>query len=187
MAITIGKMAKKFGLARSTLLYYDAIGLFTASHHSKGEYRFYSQEDEQRLAQICKYREAGIPLKDIQIILNSPETSVTTILEKRFAELNHEIRKLYDQQRIIAGILKHPEVLAPSRAMTKELWTSLLKQAGFTEQDMREWHIVFERTDPEKHRLFLEHLHISEDEIAVIRSWAGESTTATLDTLCPVA
>lgn len=171
MSLSVGKLAKKHGLSRSTLLYYDAIGLLTPAGHNKGEYRIYEIEDEQRLEQICIYRKAGIPLKEIRKILDSPETSFTKVLKERFEDLNHEIRHLHEQQRIIAKLLKNSEMLKTAAVMTKELWTSLLEDAGFSEQDMRQWHIRFELMDPDKHRIFLQHLQIPDDEIELIREW----------------
>ena len=171
MSLSVGKLAKKYGLSRSTLLYYDAIGLLTPVGHSKGEYRIYEIEDEQRLEQICIYRKAGIPLKEVRKILDSPDTSFTKVLKERFEDLNHEIRHLHEQQRIIAGLLKNSEMLKTTGVMTKELWTSLLENAGFSEQDMQQWHIRFELMDPDKHRIFLQHLQIPDDEIEMIRKW----------------
>ena len=162
-------MQKKYGLSRSTLLYYDSIGLLRPSVHEKGEYRFYGALEEQRLEKICRYRKAGIPLKDIKKILDSPDTSFTQILHDRFAKLNNEILHLHDQQRIIAGLLKNSEMIKGSKIMTKELWVSLLQASGFNETDMRKWHAHFERTAPEQHRIFLEQLQIPEGEIERIR------------------
>lgn len=172
MNLTVGKLAKKYDLSRSTLLYYDSIGLLSPALHCKGEYRIYGIEDERRLEQICRYRKAGIPLKEISKILDSPETSCAVVLQQRFEDLNVEIRKLHEQQRIIAGILKNPELLSGTEVMTKEIWVSLLEHAGFTEQDMRLWHVNFEQMDPEKHQMFLQHLQIPDDEIELIRQWA---------------
>ncbi len=172
MHLTIGKLARKYQLSRSTLLYYDSIGLLCPSGHQKGEYRIYSEEDERRLDQICSYRHAGICLKDIKEILESPETHLSTILQQRFYDVSAEIGKLLEQQRVIAGLLKNPELLQQSQVMSKELWTSLLKRAGFSDKDMVRWHIHFERMDPEKHLIFLEHLQIPEKEIQEIRNWA---------------
>ena len=53
--------------------------------------------------------------------------------------------------------------------MNKELWVSLLEAAGFSEKDMRKWHRQFERTAPDLHMLFLQQLHIPENEIQMIR------------------
>jgi len=173
MELTIGRLGAKYHLSRSTLLYYDKIGLLKPSSHIKGEYRHYSAADEERLRLICRYRKTGIPLAEIQALLDSPETRFTAILNKRFSELSKEIQLLYEQQRIIAGLLKNCGKITESGSMTKELWVSLLEASGFTDQDMHEWHVLFEQTAPEKHQLFLEYLQIPEEEIARIRSWAA--------------
>jgi DNA-binding transcriptional MerR regulator len=170
--LTVGKLARKFGLSRSTLLYYDSIGLLSPVGHHQGEYRMYGAAEEGRLAQICRYRRAGIPLQQIKKILDAPETSLKAVLEQRFADLNVEIGEALGQQRIIAGILQNPQILRQSGVMTKELWVSLLEASGFSEEDMHRWHTRFERNDPEKHRLFLQHLQISAEEIEVVRQWA---------------
>jgi DNA-binding transcriptional MerR regulator len=172
MTITIGRLAARHGLSRSTLLYYDSIGLLRPTGHSKGDYRRYSAEDEQRLAKICRYREAGLALADIKRILDGPDSRLTGVLQDRFDELNREIRDRYRQQRLIAKLLKNPDLLAESEVMTKELWVALLSRSGLSEDDMSRWHTTFERTDPERHQRFLEHLNIADEEIAAIRAWA---------------
>jgi DNA-binding transcriptional MerR regulator len=172
MSYTVGKLAKKFGLSRSTLLYYDSIGLLSPESHRKGEYRTYSEADERRLAQICKYRKAGISLHDIGKILDSPETSLASALHRRFDELNNEIDKLHEQQKVIADLLQNPEMLKNSAVMNKEHWVFILKSSGYSETEMRNWHIGFERTSPESHHRFLKYLGLAKDEIREIQSWA---------------
>jgi hypothetical protein len=54
-------------------------------------------------------------------------------------------------------------------AMTKEKWTSIMRNAGFSEEDMWRWHGEFERSAGEEHQKFLEYLHIVEEEIRTIR------------------
>lgn len=173
MQYTVGNLARKFGLSRSTLLYYDAIGLLCPQGHDKGEYRRYDERDCQRLRQILRYRKAGIALKEIVKILEAPASGAREVLERRFADLGREIEALHEQQRLVAGLLQRPQLLAGSERMTKERWMALLEKAGFSGDDMRRWHVRFERTDPDKHRQFLEYLHIPGDEIALIRQWAA--------------
>lgn len=170
--LTVGRLARKFGLSRSTLLYYDAIGLLSPGGHEKGEYRRYGLREEERLEQICRYRRAGIPLLEIKTILESPESGIREMLERRFSDLNREIRDLLDQQRLIAGMLQNPMILQHAGEMNRELWVDLLAHSGFSEEDMHAWHGSFERNDPERHRLFLQHLRIPEEEIELIRQWA---------------
>ena len=54
--MTIGKLSKVFGFSRSTLLYYDKIGLIRPSARSKSGYRLYNDKDVSRLEQIIILR-----------------------------------------------------------------------------------------------------------------------------------
>ncbi len=171
MNLTIGKLAEEYGLSRSTLLYYDRIGLLSPCSHRKGEYRTYGIEERERLKLICLYRKAGICLKEIKRILGNEETSVSTCLITRFKQLDREIAELKEQQTVIANMLQNPSLLSSSRPMTKELWTSILKASGLSEKMMRNWHIQFEKAVPDEHLAFLRFLQISDEEIQTIRNW----------------
>ena len=169
---TIGKLASKFDLSRSTLLYYDSIGLLQASSRTESEYRQYSEDDVRRLEQICRYRRTGLSLTEIKRVLDSPETDLTQVLEKRLDELNEEITRLRNQQRFILGILKSDQHYRHIEVMNADTWISLLKASGFTEEDMLQWHAEFEKLSPEKHKKFLEFLCIPEEDIERIRTMA---------------
>jgi len=171
---TVGRLAKKHGLSRSTLLYYDRIELLKPSGHAKGEYRQYSDEDDARLTRICEYRRAGISLKAIGDMLDDQaETGVATTLENRLTELNREMGVLREQQRFITNLLGRTDLLNEQQVMNKATWVSLLSAAGFSEKDMRRWHVQFEKSAPDKHAEFLRRLHIPEGEISAIRAMAA--------------
>lgn len=107
--ITINALAGQFGLARSTLLYYDRAGLLNPSARSGGNYRLYSQCDVERLRQICLYRKMGIPLKEIARMLLRNRTaneSSREILQRRLESLEGEIESLQTQQRQIVRLLE---------------------------------------------------------------------------------
>ncbi len=175
---TIGRLAKRFGLSRSTLLYYNRIGLLSPTGHEKGEYRHYSEADAGRLARICEYRKAGLPLKEIGRILDDPGTSrLTGALENRLSELAREMEAICGQQKLVAGLLGRKDLLEASEVMDQKTWVELLTAAGFTGKDRRRWHTDFERTAPEKHAAFLRFLSIPEEEIAAIRSWSAAPQT----------
>jgi len=171
MRITVGNLAKEHGLSRSTLLYYDTIGLLSPCSHQKGEYRVYGTAEQERLKLICLYRKAGIALKDIKRILDNEETNVNTCLIARFKQLDRDIMELKEQQEIIANMLQNPSLLSSSMPMTRELWTKILKSSGLTEKMMRNWHVQFEKAAPNEHLAFLKFLQISEKEIETIRKW----------------
>ncbi|MCJ2166184.1 MULTISPECIES: MerR family transcriptional regulator [unclassified Pseudodesulfovibrio] len=171
---TVGRLAKKHGLSRSTLLYYDRIGLLRPDGHAKGEYRQYSAQDHARLTRICEYRRAGISLDDIARMLDEPAaTGMAEVLENRLTELNREMDGLREQQRLVAGLLGRSDLLNEAGVMDKATWVSLLSAAGFSEQDMRRWHVRFERSAPDKHAQFLRSLHIPDGEISAIRAMAA--------------
>lgn len=172
MKLTIGKLAQKYGLSRSTLLYYDKIGLLSPCSHLKGEYRVYGIEEQERLKLICLYRKSGISLKEIKRILDNEETSASACLIARFKQLDRDIMELEEQQTVIANMLQNPSLLSSSKPMTKGLWTSILKASGLSEEMMRNWHIQFEQAAPDEHLAFLRFLQISEGEIKTIRNWS---------------
>ena len=173
MNLTIGKLGKKYGLSRSTLLYYDKIGLLSPCSHQKGEYRTYGVEEQDRLKLICLYRKSGISLKEIKQILDNEETDVSACLTARFKQLDRDIMELKEQQTIIANMLQNPSLLSSSTPMTKDLWTCILKASGLSEKMMRKWHIQFEKAAPREHLAFLKFLQISNEEIEAIRNWAS--------------
>lgn len=171
---TVGRLAKRHGLSRSTLLYYDRIGLLCPTGHSKGEYRQYTDADDRRLARICEYRRAGIALKEIGRMLDDPaESGVAEALERRLSELNDEMAGLREQQTLIAGLLGRADLLADDAPMDKATWVSLLRSAGYSEKDMQRWHVQFERSAPDKHEEFLRRLNIPDSEISAIRAMAA--------------
>lgn len=166
---TIGQLSRRFGLSRSTLLYYDRIGLLRPGRRSPAGYRCYSESDEHRLEEICRYRRMGIPLQEIGQLLDLPDQGVSGVLQRRARQLEKEIVLLREQLRIILDLLKAESVNPPSIPMDKAAWTILMQAAGLNEAGMIRWHVEFERRYPDGHQAFLVELGIPEDEIAEIR------------------
>lgn len=172
---TIGRLAKSAGLSRSTLLYYDFIGLFSPSGRSVSNYRIYTKADRDRLKQICTYRRAGLSLKDIAgIMKRRGGGSVIPLLENRLDDLNREIRGLRSQQHFILKLLKSGRALSKIRVMDKESWIALLQKAGLDEAAREKWHAEFERMAPDAHRDFLESLGIPQAEVSLIRRYSRQ-------------
>jgi DNA-binding transcriptional MerR regulator len=170
---TISVLARRFHLSRSTLLYYDRIGLLRPRGRTLKDYRHYGEAEVARLEQICLYRRAGLSLAGIRKLLDGPESASTPILERRLQDLEGEIRQLQDQQRLIIELLQNPGLLDGLQAMDKATWVALLRASGFSEADMDRWHIAFESTDPGRHQRFLAFLGLSEEEVARIQAWSS--------------
>ncbi|MFH1981561.1 MAG: MerR family transcriptional regulator [Pseudomonadota bacterium] len=171
---TIGRLARRYHLSRSTLLYYDRIGLLQPSGRSPANYRVYTKTDEARLGLICRYRAAGIALATIGEMLEAGDCAVVGALQDRLHVLNEEISHRRGQQHFIVSLLKHKAVLDSPAVMTKARWTALLRAAGMSDTDMMRWHAEFERMAPDAHAHFLQSLGIPADEIALIRSASRE-------------
>ena len=175
MGTSIGRLAKRFGLSRSTLLYYDSIGLLKPSERTPANYRIYSDKDIRRMEQIAVYREAGLPLQAIGTMLDGRTGTSVAILEDRLVQINADVRRLREQQQVLVKLLKNRSALRKSRVMTKQRWVALLAATGMNDDDMRRWHVEFERMAPEAHQDFLESLGIPNKEIRTIRKSAKES------------
>ena len=166
---SISKIARAGGLSRSTLLYYDRVGLLRPSGRTGSGYRYYTDTDLGRLERIRHFRAAGLTLKEIRAVLCSGGKPGTKLLEKRMRETAGNIVSLKNQQRILAGMLR--QVASGKRPPTvdKELWVNMLEAAGMDENAMHRWHTEFERRAPDGHEEFLLSLGIPADEVVQIR------------------
>ncbi len=167
--LTISKLAKGCGLSRSTLLYYESIGLLAAGVRTASGYRAYGPKDARRLEQICMYRDAGLKLEDIRAILDRPESDASPVLERRLSELNAEIERLHEHRRAILTLLHVKKSVWRRKMLTKDKLVSIMKAAGLTQTEMNKFHVEFERSAPQEHQEFLEYLKIPVEEIRTIR------------------
>ncbi len=172
--LTISQLASRFGLSRSTLLYYDSIGLLSPSMRSGANYRLYSEEDVERMELIDLYRKAGLPLADIARVLSSDKGTLTGLLEARLRVLNQEIQKLRRQQQMILELLQSRISRRQSRCLDRDDWVAILEATGLSDDDMQRWHVEFERISPEAHQDFLESLGFDEAAVARIRRESQE-------------
>lgn len=66
MLYTVGEMAKRLGVAASTLRYYDKEGLLPFVERSSGGIRMFKEADYEWLQMIQCLKATGMPLKDIR-------------------------------------------------------------------------------------------------------------------------
>jgi DNA-binding transcriptional MerR regulator len=169
---SISGLAGAFGLSRSTLLYYDRIGLLKPSGRTGSGYRYYSTKDYRRLERIRDFREAGLTLKEIRAVLLSGGKPGVKLLDKRIHETATSILDLKHQQRILAAMRSRIATSNPSALVDKELWVDMLEVAGMGPKARKRWHAEFERRAPEGHNEFLLSLGIAREEVANIRRWS---------------
>jgi DNA-binding transcriptional MerR regulator len=170
---SIGQLCGKVGVSRSTLLYYDAIGLLHPSIRTEKKYRYYSEQDFQRLKRIYLYREIGMPLVEIRRLLDSPD-NMEPILEKHLGDLQQSMLILKTQQQSVIHMLSSKSLFKQEAVSTKALFLKVLHKAGLNEGNLEDLHIEFEKLSPHYHQAFLEFLEIPQAEIVQIRA-AGQS------------
>lgn len=97
-------------------------------------------------------------------------------LVNQFNALEKEVQNLRQQQKAIVILLEQPELLE-QKSLTKDRWVKVMENAGFSEDDMKNWHKQFEKMEPSTHQEFLESLNIVQKEVESIRDWSKNRAT----------
>ena len=95
----IGELARRTGLTRDTIRFYEREGLIEShpSADATNNYRIYPEELVERLAMIGDAREAGLPLADIRALTecmefgDRPDFDAEAFLAAKIAELRRTI------------------------------------------------------------------------------------------------
>lgn len=170
--LTVTQLAKQFGISRTSILYYEREGLLLPGKRGDNGYRWYGQQEIERLEKIVAYRSFGVPVARLLTLLAAhPDDVQQQVLHEQFNALEQQIQQLRLQQKAIVQYLDQPGMLE-SRTVTKERWTQIMRDAGLNDDDMHNWHVQFEQTEPDGHQAFLESLDIEPDEIEQIRAWS---------------
>jgi len=166
---TIGKLAKKYGISRSAILYYDSEGLLKPDQRLPNGYRLYSEKSAEKLKTIIQHRSAGIALSEIKKILSDADQGeIQSLLLKRLDEINNEISSLINQQEVIIKLsnIKISDYTSENR--NKSI-SEILKKAVIKFDNFMEWHRNFEKNSPELHSLFMKKIGLNQNEIKRIR------------------
>ncbi|MDO8439307.1 MAG: MerR family transcriptional regulator, partial [Telluria sp.] len=163
--LSIGELARRCGISRTTVLYYEAAGLIAAASRSAAGYRRYTDTELARLRQICAWRAAGLGVAAIASLQGGGDRPA--LLRQRLDEIGRDMAHLREQQAVLVRLLHG----GPAGAtMDKAGWTALLRATGLDDADMARWHALFERQNPQAHHAFLLSLGIGADEAARIRA-----------------
>ncbi len=109
---TTGELAKLCGVTVRTVQYYDNRGILLPSTLSEGGRRLYSEEDLQKMKQICFLRELDLPLNSIAQLLSEPEPEkvLSLLLSQQEAILQKEMddrkERLEQLQQLRRGLEK---------------------------------------------------------------------------------
>jgi DNA-binding transcriptional MerR regulator len=173
--LNVTALARGCGVSRTTVLYYESAGLLKAARRTGSNYRVYGECEVERLRMIRVYRAAGLAVADIRALLDRAGSDATAVLRRRLVEIDAEVARLRGHQLAIARLLPGAGALGRKDMITKDKWISIMKKAGFSQDDMHRWHAEFEQSAPDEHQEFLEFLHIPPDEIRQIREMSRQA------------
>lgn len=106
---TIGEAAEILHVTTRTLRHWDALGLLVPSWRTWADHRLYTDDDLDTALQILVYREAGVPLKEIAILLAEPATAEQRLRRQREI-LVERIGHLHRMVRAVDEILQEDEM-----------------------------------------------------------------------------
>lgn len=94
--LTIGKLAKHCDVNVETIRYYQRIGLMRIPE-STSSYRYYQEQDIERLSFIQKAKDAGLQLSEIQELLQlqlNDREEVRQVIQQRLEKIDQRIHEL---------------------------------------------------------------------------------------------
>lgn len=149
----IGEAAEYLGVSTRTLRHWDAVGLLQPGWRTHSDYRLYTEADLDTGWEILLYRAAGIPLKEIAVLIAEPGTRRQALKRQR-AVLADRIGDLHGMIRTVDQLLERGETMTtedkkqmfdPYREEAQERWGHTDEWAqservlnSMTEQDMAE-------------------------------------------------
>ena len=101
IAMTVGEVSTLLGVSVRALHHWDTSGLVHPSRRSDAGYRLYCEADVRRVQQVLVYRQTGMSLADIKMVLDEPDTDAMTHLRRQRELLQGQISHL---QQMLSSI-----------------------------------------------------------------------------------
>lgn len=105
MFYTVGEMAKKIGVASSTLRYYDKEGILPFIKRSAGGKRIFKDSDMEWLSIIECLKKTGMPIKEIKKFVDWCIEGDSTI-DKRLALIDKQRDEVLNQMEQLKSTLE---------------------------------------------------------------------------------
>lgn len=119
--ISIGRFAKTTGLSKSTLRFYDEVGLLRpALVDPETNYRYYRREQTVRAEQIRLLRALEVPLDDIQCVFDAESPATLQALIARQRRSAKERIAKYQEALVTLDAIEACEIF-PYQVKTKEV------------------------------------------------------------------
>ncbi|MCW7753450.1 MerR family transcriptional regulator [Desulfobotulus sp. H1] len=149
----VSDITRRLGIARSTLLYYQRIGLVSPARDEQNGYRIYSESDLERLVTIRCLQRAGFSLTQCQRCIEGKMD--TAMLREQLLVIEREILHLKTAERMLRALCQRTEGKAPPQTPETD--------------PLRHWHAAFEKQSAQAHLKWLQALGFSEKTATQIR------------------
>lgn len=133
--LKISDLAKRVGLSRTALLYYEKQGLLQGKRLNNG-YRVYSDKDVQPVRLLQQLQAAGLSLKECQACLSGKIDK--PMLHQRLQALADEIEQKQQAHQMLAALLGESSMRQWHQSANEsapEAHLDWLKQQGFSEKE----------------------------------------------------
>ena len=92
--LSVHEVVQLTGVTARTLHYYDQIGLLKPTEVTEAGYRMYDDAALGRLQNILLFRELEFPLKEIKVILNSPDFDPSEVIDQQIKLLELQYKHI---------------------------------------------------------------------------------------------
>ena len=130
--VTIGELARRAGIATSTVRYYERRGLVRPDARRSGQRR-YRESTVRLVVFIGMLKDAGLSLEDIDGVINAATVGEwKAIGERRLAVLDEEIARLEHAREYLRGALlcRYDHPVSECAIMGAEIDRRLLQPHG---------------------------------------------------------
>lgn len=146
---TIAAAVRCVGVARSTLLYYERIGLIRPVRDPSNGYRRYSDRDLERLILLKQLQQAGLSLAECRQCLDGHMDAA--LLAQRLVGVETQLQSLLAARSVLMTMQQRLSGVMPDTA-------------DFSKVSQYDWHAAFVSRSPEAYRQFLQSLGYSKKE-----------------------
>lgn len=178
----ISEVARLVGLSRTTLLYYEKLGLLKSKRQNNG-YRLYSNTDVQQLRLLQQLQAGGLTLEECRLCLQAKVDK--HLLQSRLQQLEHDIAAKQQARGLLLALLGQKPLRSFHQLVDKvapEAHLTWLQQQGFDEKQAL--HLKWLSKDMNEHDRYMA------DFMAVFQGlerWGPGSEQDTLRALAMVA
>ena len=117
--MSVHEVAELTGITARTLHYYDEIGLLKPTKVTEAGYRMYDDTALRRLQNILLFRELEFPLKEIKVILNSPNFDPSEVIAQQIELLELQYKHIGELITFTREIEKYEEEVKAKWGNTK--------------------------------------------------------------------